>query len=162
MSRLVTVLSTQHELQGEKFIGYVNDPSYEQLLKNLIDAEKLDFIFEEASGKTPTITEKLALTELGPNHYLEVDPTRAQRESLGISATTNEPLMIGTPPNAAFANWQFLEEHAKREEFWIQRMIAREFKKALMICGLAHGLSLAFRLQSAGLTVKAITYTKAS
>jgi hypothetical protein len=65
------------------------------------------------------------------------------------------------PPNAAFANWQFLEPHAKREEFWIQRMIAREFGKALMICGLAHGLSLAFRLQLAGLTVKAITYTKA-
>jgi len=40
-------------------------------------------------------------------------------------------------------------------------MIAREFGKALMICGLAHGLSLAFRLQLAGLTVKAITYTKA-
>jgi hypothetical protein len=96
MSSLVIVFSTQHELQGEKFAGYVKDPLYEQLLKNLIAAEKLDFVFEEASGKTPTIAEKLALAEWGPNHYLDVDPNRDQRESLGISATTNEPWMIGT------------------------------------------------------------------
>ena len=39
MSGLVTVLATQHELQGEKFSGYVKDPLYELLLKELIVAE---------------------------------------------------------------------------------------------------------------------------
>jgi hypothetical protein len=160
MSGDVIVLSTQHELQGEKFHGYVEDPFYEQLLKNLIVNEKLDFIFEEASGRTPTITENLASSVLGPNRYLDVDPSRDQREGLGISPTTNEPWMIGTPPNVAFANWQFPDVHAKREEFWIQRMMERDFTSAVIICGLAHGLSFAFRLQSAKFKVKAITYGK--
>ena len=158
MSSLVIVLSTQHELQGEKFNGFVKDPLYEQLLKDLIVREKLDFIFEEASGRTPTIAENLAIAELGPNRYMDMEPTRDQREGLGISATTNEPWMIGTPPNAAFANWQFHEVHAKREEFWLHGIMEQKFTSALVICGLAHGLSFAFRIPSAQFRVKAITY----
>lgn len=160
MSGLLIVLSTQHELQGEKFYGYVKDPLYAQLLRDLINTEKLDFVFEEASGRTPTIAESVTDAELGRHHYEDVDPSRDQRESLGISTATNEPWMIGTPPDAGFAYWQFHEEHEKRERLWIQRIQEREFKSALMICGLAHGLSFAFRLQSANFAVKAITYTK--
>jgi len=40
-----------------------------------------------------------------------------------------------------------------------QRITARAFDKALVICGLLHGLSLAFRLGSAGIAVeKSYTY----
>jgi hypothetical protein len=159
MSRLVVVLATNHELQGsEKRRGNVDDPMYAELVQKLVEAEGLDFIFEEATGLGPTIAEKLAQANLGPNRYWDVDPPRHEREKLGIPKDTNMPFMVGSPPNATFADWQFHEVHAKREELWIQRMMEREFNKALMICGLAHGLSLTFRLQSANLTVKAATY----
>jgi hypothetical protein len=55
--------------------------------------------------------------------YLDVDPPRDERKRLGIPTDTNEPFIIGTPPNAAFAYWEFHQVHAKREELWIQRMM---------------------------------------
>jgi hypothetical protein len=66
--------------------------------------------------------------------------------------------MIGTPPTVAFANWQILEVHAKREELWVKRIEQHEFESALVICGLVHLLSLAFRLQTAGFSAQAINY----
>jgi hypothetical protein len=161
MSRFVIVLATHHELQGaEKRSGNVDDPFYAELLEQLVDAEGLDFIFEEATGFGPTIAEKLSLAKLGAKRYLDVDPSRDEREKFGIPMRTNNPFMIGTPPDATFADWQSHEVHAKREELWIQRMTEREFKKSLMICGIAHGLSFTFRLQSAKFTVKTATYMK--
>ncbi|SRR6266567_3097731 len=161
MGRLVVVLATQHELQGaEKRMGSVNDPLYTELLEELVHAEGLDFIFEEATGLGPTIAEKLSLSKLGPKRYLDVDPSLDERERFGIPKVTNNPFMVGPPPDAAFADWQFHEVHAKREKFWIQRMIERDFKAALMICGIAHGLSFTFRLQAAKFTVKTATYLK--
>jgi hypothetical protein len=162
MSRLVIVLSTQHELQGaKKRVGNVEDPMYAELLEQLVVTEGLDFIFEEATELGPTTAENVSINSIGPNHYLDVDPPKSQRQKLGIPPDTNKPYLIGSPPDVAFADWQFQEVHAKREELWVQRMMEREFEKALMICGLGHGLSLAFRLQSAGFTVKAMTYMKA-
>jgi hypothetical protein len=159
MSRLVIVLATHHELQGaEKRAGNVNDPLYAELLEELVEAEGLDFIFEEATGLGPTIAEKLSQAKLGAKRYLDVDPPRGEREKLGIPTDTNKPFMIGTPPDAAFANWELHQVHAKREELWIQRMMEWDFKKSLMICGLAHALSFTFRLQSAKFTVKTATY----
>jgi hypothetical protein len=51
-----------------------------------------------------------------------------------------------------------LDGQAKREELWIKRMQQSEFKSALMICGLVHLLSFAFRLQAAKFSVQAIDY----
>jgi hypothetical protein len=66
--------------------------------------------------------------------------------------------MIGTPPTVSFANWQLLDVHAKREELWLQRMQQRKFESALVICGLVHLLSFAFRLREANYSVQAINY----
>jgi len=66
--------------------------------------------------------------------------------------------MIGAPPSVAFANWQVLDVHAKREELWLARMRQRRFQSALVICGLVHLLSFAFRLQAANFSVQAINY----
>jgi len=162
MSRLVIVLATHHELQGaEKRIGYLADPFYPMLLEQLIGDEGVDFVFEEASGLGPTIAEKLSLDKLGSGRYWDVDPSADERKTLGIPTKSNEPFMLGTPPNATFADWQFPDVHARREGVWIQRMSGKEFKKALFICGIAHGLSFSFRLQSSNFTVKSVTYTKA-
>jgi hypothetical protein len=158
MSR-VTVLATLHVLQGaEKRVGNVHDPMYLALLNKLMISESVDFIFEEASGLGPTIAEKLALERLAFGHYVDLDPARGERAEFGIPTNSSEPNMIGSPPTVAFANWQVLEVHAKREELWLKRMQQRKFESALVICGLVHLLSFAFRLQDAEFSVQAINY----
>ena len=159
MSPRVTVLATLHVLQGaEKRGGSLHDPIYVELLNKLMISETVDFIFEEASGLGPTIAEKLSLKELGIGRYLDIDPARGDRAEFGISVSSSEPNMIGAPPKVGFANWQLLEVHAKREELWMKRMRQREFESALVICGLVHLLSFAFRLQEAKFSVQAIDY----
>jgi len=155
----VTVLATLHVVQGaEKRLGNVRDPMYVALLNKLMISEGVDFIFEEASGLGPTIAEKLSLQELGFGRYLDIDPARGDRAEFGIPANSSEPNMIGEPPTVAFANWQLLEVHAKREELWVKRIQQHDFKSALVICGLVHLLSFAFRLQEAKCSVQAINY----
>lgn len=155
----ITVLATLHVLQGaEKRLGNVHDPMYMALLNQLMTSEQVDFIFEEASGLGPTIAEKLALEKLAFGHYVDIDPARGERAEFGIPANSNEPHMIGEPPNAALANWQVLETQAKREELWVRRIQQHEFQSALIICGLVHLLSFSFRLQGAKFSVQAINY----
>jgi hypothetical protein len=100
----------------------------------------------------------LSLDKLGPNRYFDVDPPRDEREKFGIPKDSNDFYMIGSPPSAAFASWQFHEVHALREEFWVQQLAKQEFTSALMVCGLTHGLSLASRLHAAHFSVKALEY----
>jgi hypothetical protein len=159
LSQRVTVLATLHVVQGaEKRIGNVHDPMYVALLNKLMISEGVDFIFEEASGLGPTIAERLALEQLAFGHYLDIDPARSERSEFGIPANSSEPNMIGTPPTVAFANWQILDVHAKREELWLKRMKEHKFESALVICGLVHLLSFAFRVQAAKFSVQAINY----
>jgi|HubBroStandDraft_6_1064221.scaffolds.fasta_scaffold654416_1 hypothetical protein len=155
----VTVLATLHVIQGaEKRVGNLHDPMYVALLNKLMVSESVDFIFEEASGLGPTIAEKLALERLAFGHYVDIDPSRAERADFGIPANSSEPNMIGTPPTVAFANWQILEAHKNREELWVKRIEQHKFESALAICGLVHLLSFAFRLQNAKFSVQAINY----
>ena len=155
----ITVLATLHVVQGaEKRVGNVNDPMYVALLNQLMESERVDFIFEEASGLGPTIAEKLALEKLAFGHYLDVDPPKGERSDLGIPTVSSEPNMIGSPPSVAFANWQILDAHAKREELWLRRIQQHAFQSGLAIVGLVHLLSFAFRLQSANFSVQAINY----
>lgn len=155
----VTVLATLHVIQGaEKRLGNVQDPMYVALLNKLLASESVDFIFEEASGLGPTIAEKLALERLAFGHYVDMDPARGERVDLGIPANSSEPNMIGTPPSVAFANWQILDVHARREELWVKRIQQHKFESGLVICGLVHLLSFAFRLQDAKFSVQAINY----
>jgi hypothetical protein len=159
MNPRVTVLSTLHALQGaERRHGNLHDPMYMMLLKNLIASEGVEFIFEEASGLGPTIAEKLSLQELGSGRYLDIDPANANRVEFGIPPNSNEPHIIGTPPKVAFAHWQILEVHAKREILWMKRIQQQKFESALVICGLVHLLSFAFRLQAEQFSVQAIDY----
>lgn len=159
MNPRITVLATLHVVQGaEKRLGNAHDPMYVALLNKLMISEGVDFIFEEASGLGPTIAEKLALEQLAFGHYLDIDPTRAERPDFGIPSISSEPNMIGAPPSVAIANWQILDVHAKREELWVQRIRQHTFQSALAIVGLVHLLSFAFRLQSAQFSVQAINY----
>jgi len=121
-------------------------------------SEGVDFIFEEASGLGPTIAEKLATGTLAFGHYVDIDPSRTERPEFGNPPNSSEPHMIGDPPKVAFANWQVLDVHARRDELWLQRIRQRQFQSALVICGLVHLLSFAFRLQAAQYSVQGINY----
>lgn len=85
MSGHVIVLATHHELQGaEKRFGNVDDPLYAELLEELVDAQGLDFIFEEATGLGPTIAEKLSQAELGTERYLD-GPVQGRTRQIRLS-----------------------------------------------------------------------------
>ncbi len=139
----------------------VDDPSYVDLIEQVVSGERIDFIFEETSGLGPTAAERLAQSIWGQNHYLDVDPPRGERQKHGISADTGEfyPIDPCDPEKSKdVAQWENVEEHIKREELWLQRIKDTAFAKALMICGSAHILSFAYRLRSAEFDVKALYY----
>jgi len=161
MNRLVVILGTTHEVQNmEKFWRRVDDPYFRPLLDMLIAEDGIDFIFEEATGLGPTTAEKLALT-WGPDRYLDVDPPREERLKFGIPENTNENITLGSPfssPPGVAADRLFHEAHARREEHWLRQIVKQDFKKALMVCGQNHTLSLAYRLSAACFNVKAVNY----
>lgn len=159
MSRLVIVLGTLHRLQGaDKAFSNIDDPLYSILVRDLIETNSIEFVFEEATGVGPTTAERLAGEILGHGRYLDVDPPRGQREGLGIPLSSNQPYLVGNPPDADFANWQLIPTHEGREKLWLRRIEATAFGTALMVCGNAHMLSFAFRLKEAGFETRAIDY----
>jgi len=90
MSKTVLVLAVPHQLQGPKFLGFVADPSYNLLVKSAVLRRGVNFIFEEASGLGPSVAEEIARTLLGPGHYMDIDPSREEREKYGIAKETGE------------------------------------------------------------------------
>ena len=147
------VLAVPHQLQGTKFSGYVKDSSYESLIEDLV--RQVDFVFEEVSGRGPSVAEKLAGEVLGWGHYLDVDPPPDERQQCGIAKKTGEdfpidPSQLCSDVAPDICHCAFVSEHRKREELWLQKIQSQVFEKGLMICGISHGLSFAFRLQSAG------------
>jgi hypothetical protein len=84
MRKSASVLGVPHQLQGPKFAGYVHNPTYSRFIEDLIKRE-VGFVFEEASGRGPSIAEDLAKSLLGSGHYLDVDPSRDERPKYGIA-----------------------------------------------------------------------------
>lgn len=111
----------------------------------------------------PTIAERLSVEKMGPGRYLDIDPSLEDRQTFGIPACTNDPLMLGSPMTRyAYYDEQFHEAHAKREIFWVQQMGKYKYSTALVIVGQNHTLSLAFRLVSQSFDVKTFTYAPSS
>ena len=160
MSKSVVVLSVPHELQGPQFPRHVNDPASSHLVEGLIKGGisvegfatgRIDFVFEEAAGRRPSIAEDLAKSLLGPGHYLDVDPPPHERRKHGIKLETGGYWF--DPSLGAHYRWEEVDEHRKREQLWLQAVQAQAFETGLAICGLGHGLSFPFRLLSAGVRV---------
>jgi len=152
MSRSIQVLSVLHQLQGPQFEGYVKDRSYELLVKRLIG--EVDFVFEEAGGRQ-SFAQDFANEVLESGHYLDVDPPLGERQQYGIAEKTGEdfpidPSQLCSDVTPDICHCAFVNEHRKREELWLQKIQSQVFEKGLLICGISHGLSFAFRLQSAG------------
>jgi hypothetical protein len=159
MGQHATVLATYHELQGlDGRTSSVDDPVYAILMRTLVERQGIDFIFEEASGANPSTAERFAEEIFGEGHYLDVDPPLQKRVDLGIPSEVSTPELFGNPPTAGFAYWQSTNGHDAREKLWFRLIQAQRFNRALVICGIAHGLSFAFRLKSAEFDVKVINY----
>lgn len=157
MNKTMLVLAVPHQLQGPNFQGYLEDPSYACLVESSLHTG-VNFVFEEVAGRGPSIAEGLAKSLLGAGRYVDIDPSRNERQKYGISEGTGEGYPID-PFNSSDAYYCLsLADQRKREELWLQRIQAQHFEKGLVICGLAHCLSISFRLQSDGFSVETYNY----
>lgn len=144
------VLSVPHQFQGPEFQLFIDDPAYRQLLTDMIQ-KGTDFVFEEAAGFRPSFAEKLAESLIGAGHYLDIDLPRAERTKYGLAEATGGSDYI--EPFADSYRWELVDEHRKREELWLKRILEKAFTNGLVICGIGHSLSMCFRLQQAGVNI---------
>ena len=161
----IAVFGTSHRLQGavnsKNKAWNVNDPSYSDLLAILFRDEEPDFVFEEAAGSGPTTASCKTEAELGQGKYLDIDPSREQRESLGLDADSGENFNVnpmGDGQSHDTASWAKIEQHRKREALWVSKIQSTKFTSAILIVGMNHLLSLAYTLEDLGYEVKALGY----
>jgi hypothetical protein len=153
MGKSAVVLAVPHQIQGPGFQSYIKDPSYKLLVKNLMQSNGIDFVFEEAAGRGPSIAEKLANSFGRPVGYLDMDPAPDDRPKYGIARQVGGGGPIDPCNSPDVYESSKVDEQRKREELWLERMLLTAFAKGLVIVGSAHGLSVAFRLSSAGVSV---------
>jgi hypothetical protein len=152
MTQSVVIIGTSHRLQGaENYTGSrVDAPPYLRLLELFVASHEIDCIFEEASGLGPTIAQK---SFPGIRYCdVDVDPKTSQRHDLGIESGYDCQPIDATDPtmmNDCYGT-ELVDRQVSREEFWLKRMQQERFANALVVCGFAHMLSLAFRVRSAG------------
>ena len=150
------MLGILHELQGPGFYNYVEDHSYSKLLETAMSG--VDFVFEEASGRGPSIAEAEAVAILAAGGYLDIDPSPDQRAQYGIPKVTTSSFLIDPACSPDSCDTVDHDAQRLREEEWLQRIKGREFQKALAIVGIAHSVSLQRRLSEAGFSVKLWAY----
>lgn len=156
MSKSAVLLGVPHQLQGLGFRGYVEDPSYSRLVKTLMGG--VDFVFEEATGRGPSIAEQLVGFSQRPVQYLDFDPPPDERPKHGIEKLVGGGWPIDPCNSSDVCETSTVGEQRKREELWLDRVLSKPFEKALVIVGLAHSLSFTFRLTSKGINVNESQY----
>jgi hypothetical protein len=159
MIRSALVLGVAHQLQGSKFLGYIDDSSFRWIVESNI--AKSDVVFEEASGRGPSIAENFANKILGTGHYVDVDPSPNERARHGIPDGSSGGSVID-PMRFPEDHYEWVSVGAQkvREELWLRKIMGSSFQKAFVIVGVAHSLSISFRLSSAGVQVeKSWVYT---
>lgn len=157
-AKSILVHGIAHQIQGPNFQSYVEDESFRPWIKSLIRQFQVDFVFEEASGRGPSVAEELVRSLQNKVRYLDIDPPANERAKYGIAQRTG-----GGPIDPAHSpdvyEISYVGEQKKREEEWLKRIQGSTFENGLVICGVAHTLSFAFRLQSAELhVINAYTY----
>lgn len=155
MSRSALILATVHEFQGRGFEGYVEDGLYEDAIESCLRTGRIDFVFEEAAGRRPSIAEDYAKTLLGPGHYLDIDSRPNEMRKFGLPSERG--LLLGPKPICGLPSWD-VNRHKEREMRWLQKMNEQVFNQGLVICGVGHSLSFAFRLQNDGYSVELCQY----
>jgi hypothetical protein len=77
VTRSILLIGTSHALQGALNSPWrpIDAPPCSKLLQDFISSRSVDFVFEEASGMGPTITQRLAAAV----PYVDVDLYRAHQ-----------------------------------------------------------------------------------
>ena len=147
-------LGVSHRVQGdEDFRDAFDDPTYRDIVKEIISGERIDFVGEEAAINT-THAERIAQNLLGTGHYLNVDPVLEEdKEKYGIGETCLPCPLTGAP----VYGW-VVAENEKRERIWVDLLIKRTVARGLLICGFYHTFSVAAKLLGKGFEVEARTY----
>jgi hypothetical protein len=155
MQKLI-VLGTYHNVQGLKNFGRsLTDPDYKPILEYLKQKHDVDFIFEEATGHGPSIA-----SDMAAGGYLDID-SETTDEALSHFPEDSHTLVleilhkfrvqeIPTKLGLTVQEW--------RESTWVTKIKAQQFKTGLVICGVVHTLSIAFRLKAEGFGVEAYCY----
>ncbi len=139
-SRKICILGTHHAYQyrtvRRRYFQHVND---------LIEFHSVDLVAEEfiTRGKT-SYAEKIAAIHLV--RWRNVDLTAEERK---LTPDLN-PLSLGT--------LQDFDLHSLREWVWVTRTASAMKRPALMICGLAHTISIAAKFESVGFEVEMHVY----
>jgi hypothetical protein len=158
-AKSILVHGVAHQIQGHNFQSYVEDESFGPWIKSLIRQFQIDFVFEEASGRGPSVVEELVRSLQKTVSYLDIDPSANERAKYGIAQRTGDGGPIDPAHSVDVYEISYVGEQKKREEEWLKRIQGSAFDHGLVICGVAHTLSFAFRLQSAGLhVINAYTY----
>ena len=161
MSRSVLLLATHHRFQGPHFPDFVEDKSYGILVEKCISVRRIDFVFEEAGKRGPSSAEEFANSLIGPGHYLNIDHPRNALRKYGIREdieTTTGHWIDERDKSVGKYDCQDIDAHRSREVRWLQGIEAQQFETGLVICGVAHSLSFAFRLQKVGFIVELCSY----
>jgi hypothetical protein len=161
MSRSVVLLATLHQFQGPKFRDYVEDKSYRNLIEQIVSTKRIDFMFEEAAGRRPSIAEECANSLLQPGQYMDVDPAQNERRQYGIPDEMLTGGWIDRDKRSKSEDMygrRTVNVHDEREKYWLKRILATRFERGLVICGISHSLSFAFRLQIAEFKVELWDY----
>ncbi|HXW57742.1 MAG TPA: hypothetical protein VEJ67_18460 [Candidatus Cybelea sp.] len=133
MSR-ICVLGTHHMYQED-----VCRKSYLRTLCDLIDIHAVELVAEEAKADSNTHARRAVdiLKSQGKSiDWIGIEIEREEREYI----PDRNPLGIGT-----FVDLDF---YMTREWIWVARVARRSKNSTLVICGLAHTLSLAEKFQS--------------
>jgi hypothetical protein len=133
----------------------IDDPDYPEVLQQLTSTKHIDFVFEEASELGPTIAAHVGAALGG---YLDIDPGREWRPEFGIAKDTSQSCALDPRHSRESLCWHLLAEHRKRELLWLQRIENQAFKRGLFICGIAHMLSVSYRLLERGYETEAVLY----
>jgi|HubBroStandDraft_5_1064220.scaffolds.fasta_scaffold362570_1 hypothetical protein len=154
MKKLI-IFGTYHQVQGVQGADdfkNIYDPDYKTLLEELIQLHDVKFIFEEASGFGPSVASEMATVP-----YLDID----------FENTYDAQSKFPEPPETMFHPRSKVQETACklglevqnwRESRWVFQIKDQQFETGLVICGLLHSLSIAFRLQLEGFNVHVYTY----
>ncbi len=161
MSRHVLLLATFHQFQGPRFSGYIQDEPYRILVEKCISVRRIDLVFEEAGKREPSTAEESANSVLGPGHYLNMDHTRNALRKFGITEdveTETGHWIDDRDKSLGKYCCEDIGAHNGREMQWLRAIEAQQFEKGLVILGVGHSLSFAFRLHGAGFAVELCQY----
>jgi len=156
MPKLI-VFGTYHDVQGLKnFEKNVTDPDYKAILGVMIQEHSVDFIFEEASRTGPSVA-----SEMAAGRYLDIDSDTTYQFLSQFSEASERlylPEILVKSRVQDTARTLALTVEDRRERSWVEKIKTQKFNTGLVICGVVHSLSIAFRLQGAGFDVEAYHY----